>query len=311
MTDPSWTDHGLTAVEHRPLSDLLESADRLRVEKADRAVDLCAIVNARSGRCGEDCAFCAQSARYQTGATVTPLASRETLLKACHTARQQGAARVGIVTSGEALPPRDFERLLEDIAFLKEESPVTLCASIGVLDRARAEALRDAGLCRVHHNLETAPSHYDRICTTHPISKRLGTLDAAKEAGLELCAGGLFGIGESWDQRRELVSTLAAFEPESVPLNFLIPIPGTPLAHMPTLPPEEILRIIALFRIGFPKSDIRVCGGRAHLGDQMVNMFRAGANGMMIGTYLTTSGLDVEKDHIFLQSIGLHPTSPR
>jgi biotin synthase len=221
-------------------------------------------------------------------------------------AEAMGSRRFSIVTSGKALTEKEFEEVIQAVRVVKKETGLTPCASLGMLSQGRAHRLKEAGLSRFHHNLETAASFFPLICTTHQYEEDLDTLRSAKGAGLEVCSGGIFGLGESPEQRLELAFTLREMEVDSVALNFLNPIPGTPLEGVHTLPPLEILKFVALFRFIMPDRDIRVCGGREFgLRDLHPLIFWAGANGIMIGNYLTTMGRDHQADFQMIEDLGL------
>ncbi len=266
----------------------------------------CGIINAKSGRCPENCAFCAQSAHYRTGSPVYPLADADTLLRRAEELAAAGALRYGIVTSGTALSEKDLDSLCVAVERIVREVGIHVCGSLGQLTPERARRLREAGMTRYHHNLETAASHFSAICSTHAYEEDLDTVRIARAAGLRVCSGGILGLGESRAQRVELAQTLAGLDVNSIPLNFLNAIAGTPLEKMPPLPPMEALRSIALFRLMHPTRDILVCGGRAHvLGNWQSWIFAAGANGMMTGNYLTTAGNAFDGDNAMLATLGL------
>jgi biotin synthase len=275
------------------LGRLLDRADRIRTGTFGARVGLCAIVNAKSGICGEDCAFCAQS--IHAGGAVVPihgLLPVRTMVDHAVRAEKNGAKSFSIVTAGRRIASEtelgDIEAALRGIA---EKTRLRRCASLGFMDEVRLRRLRRAGLQRYHHNLETSRSHFPSICTTHTFDQKLATLRAAKAAGLSVCSGGIFGVGETPDQRVELADTLRQLEVDAVPINFLDARPGTPLASQPRLLPEECLATIAVFRLMLPTAEITVMGGRdAQLGAMRPTIFRAGANATIVGDYLTAHG---------------------
>jgi len=276
---------------------LLASARSIRIQRLGRTVSLCAIVNAKSGRCSENCAFCAQSAHHETDSPVYPFMSPARIAQAAETMLHMGARRFGIVTSGLSLSEDDFKRLLESVhavAALGMEAD----ASCGVLNREQLAALKKAGLKAYHHNLETARSFFPQICTTHDYERDVQTVSDALAVGLYVCSGGIFGLGESWSQRAELALTLRELGVDSVPMNFLLPIKGTPMGTRTPLSSEEALKIIALFRFLLPDAHIRICGGRQIVFGRKSGILplEAGASGLMIGDYLTTKGLDANAD---------------
>jgi biotin synthase len=279
------------------LDALLAAARAIRVKRLGRKVSLCAIVNAKSGRCSENCAFCAQSAHFDTGAPVHPFMAPEEVAQAARAMRDMGARRFGIVTSGLTPSGQDYARLLESVravAALGMEAD----ASCGVLTRGQLDELKAAGLKAYHHNLETARSFFPQICTTHSYEEDVQAVRDAVAAGLYVCSGGIFGLGESWSQRAELAVTLRELHVPSVPVNFLSPIPGTPMGARAPMEPCEALKIVALLRFILPDSHIRICGGRQTVFGQARGLepLDAGASGLMIGDYLTTRGLDAAAD---------------
>jgi biotin synthase len=285
---------------------LFHGACRIRDHYNGHGVKLCAIVNAKSGRCPEDCAFCAQAALHKTQIDDYPLMEPRQILHKAQEAEAMGARRFSIVTSGKVLQEKELEKVAQALRLIKAETGLALCASLGMMAPGTAHLLREAGLNCYHHNLETAPSFFPQICTTHRYEEDLDTLRSAKAQGLEVCSGGIFGLGESPEQRVELAIQLREMEVGSVALNFLNPIPGTPLEKASSLPPLEILRSVALFRFILPDKDIRICGGReSGLRDLHPFVFWAGANGIMIGNYLTTQGRDYRADLQMIQDLKL------
>jgi len=279
------------------LSELLVSAAVVRKAYLGRTVSLCAIVNAKSGRCSENCAFCAQSAHFATNAPVHPFLEPAEIERAARAMRDMGARRFGIVTSGLSPSGADFDRLLESVRAVAALG-MQADASCGVLTREQLTRLREAGLRAYHHNLETARSFFPSICTTHDYEEDVAAVRDALAEGLYVCSGGIFGLGESWEQRAELALTLRELGVQSVPVNFLHPIPGTPMESRTPLSPEEALKIVALLRFILPHAHVRICGGRQTVFGQSRGLepLQAGASGLMIGDYLTTRGLDAQAD---------------
>jgi biotin synthase len=290
------------------LPELLFHTDRIRKHFKGNKIDLCAVINAKSGRCSENCKFCAQSSHYRTKVKTYPLLKKNKIISSARDAKSTGAKRFGVVTSGKTIfSEKEWHKILETISELSKnkKTPVT-CASLGSLDYKKARRLKKAGLKRYHHNLETAESFFKKICATHTFKERLKTISNAQKAGLEICCGGIFGLGETKKQRLELAFTIKKLNVDSVPLNFLTPAPGTPLEKQKPLPPLEILKTIAIFRMILPDKDIRVCGGReTNLRATESLMFWAGANATMIGNYLTTRGHDPEYDLQMIKDLGL------
>lgn len=297
--------------DEEQLPELLEQAHRIRTRFSGRTVSLCAIVNARSGRCSEDCSFCAQSSHHRTRAPEYPLLSPEEIGEAARRAAANGARRFGIVASGKFVGSEDFEgylravRLVAEVGLLPDISP-------GILTREQLLALKGAGLFGYHHNLETSAAHFPQVCTTHSYEEDVQAVQDAMECGLYVCCGGIFGIGESWDDRVELALLLRELGVPSVPVNFLTPIPGTPLEHRETLRPAEALKIVALYRFLLPDRAIRICGGRlAVFGEEgKARLLHSGADGVMVGDYLTTKGGEVRSDLRDIERAGLLVEQP-
>ena len=289
---------GILQASGAKLTAILAGAHRIRERFFDNRIELCSIINAKSGRCAENCAFCAQSGHHRADVPVYPLKSREDIVQGAHQAQADGSHCYGIVTSGTRVQPgEELDRILSAIRQIRSETTIEPSASLGLLNEETARALADAGCVTYHHNLETARSFFPSICTTHDYEEDVQTVRLAKAAGMKVCCGGIFGLGESLEQRVEMAFTIRDLEVDSVPLNFLNPIAGTPLEGAKNLTPLDCLRIIALFRHLLPDRRISVCGGREpNLRDFQSWIFMAGASGTMIGNYLTTSGRDREAD---------------
>ncbi|MFH1060888.1 MAG: biotin synthase BioB [Pseudomonadota bacterium] len=307
LTDLDLAARLLQPADLAELGDLIAQASRARQAASGHGVEFCAIVNARSGRCSEDCAFCAQSAHHQTTAEIYPLLPAAEIVARARAAAAAGAMRFGIVTSGRGCPSgRAFGEICRAIEQIRAEGLISPCASLGLLTPDQAQGLAAAGLTRYHHNLEAGPSYFPRICTSHAFADRVDTVRAAQAAGLEVCVGGIVGLGETPRQRAELALATAALNPESVPLNFLNPIPGTRLGHLRPLTPLEALAAVAVFRLMLPSARIRTCGGRQQvLGNLAPLMYLAGADATMIGNYLTTEGRQPADDINDLAALGL------
>jgi biotin synthase len=293
---------------HMPLDRLMAQADALRRERFGRRIDLCAIINAKSGNCAMDCAFCSQSRHSATGVDVFPLLAPGLLKERLLALAALPVAHIGIVTSGVTLDDREFDAICTLLAELPESLLPRVCFSLGALSAERAKRLRDAGVLRYHHNLETARERYRDICTTQTWDGRRRTVESVLASGLQACTGGLFGMGETPDDRIAFAFSLKEIGVRNVPLNFLNAHPATRLADRPRLPAEEALRIIALFRHVLPEATLRICGGRqVVLGDRQEEVFAAGANALMVGDYLTTLGSAVEDDLAMMRRQGLEP----
>ena len=292
---------------------LLAMADRIRQRFNGDEVDVCAIVNARSGRCPENCKFCAQSAHYHTGVTEYPLLSVEELVAAAKKAKAAGAVRFSIVTSGRGQSKADdFENILQALIRIKEEVGIEICTSLGILTPEQAIKLKEVGVTRYHANIETAPSHFPDICSTHSYEDKMSTIQAAKEAGIRVCSGGILGLNETPEQRVEMAFELKRLNIDSIPLNLLNQIEGTPFQNNKSLTPLEILRAFAVFRFILPKALIRTAGGReVNLRDLQALALNGGMNGIMVGGYLTTGGRRPEDDKTMLKDLGRPLTKPQ
>ena len=289
-----------------PDAELFSRAARLREAATGTSVQLCAIINIRSGHCGMDCHFCAQSRHNPAPQAAFPLLADEELRARILALAASPVRRIGLVASGAALDDEDFERVLRVVGSLPDTVRGRLCASFGRLDAARLARLLASGITRYHHNLETSERYYPHICSTQRWEQRRDTARRALEAGLSLCCGGIFGLGESWEDRISLAFTLRGLGVGHVPLNFLHPQPGTPLAGKAPLSAREALRIIALFRHVLPSGTLRVCGGRPLvLGQRQGEMFAAGSNALMTGDYLTTSGEALQHDLALIAGNGM------
>lgn len=255
---------------------------------------LCSIINAKSGRCMENCAFCAQSAHHQSAPPVYPLKTRQEIVDGARQAQEEGSHCYGIVTSGTRPEAgREFDTILAAITEIRDRFDIEPSASLGLLTEDQAQSLADAGCVTYHHNLETARSFFPQICTTHDYEEDVNTVRLAKASGMKVCCGGIFGLGESNEQRMELAETLRELDVDSVPLNFLNPIQGTPLEKHRSISPLDCVRAVSMFRYFLPAKPISVCGGReTNLRELQSWIFMSGASGTMVGNYLTTSGRD-------------------
>ena len=275
------------------LEELLARANAVRHAVHGAEVSLCGIVNAKSGHCPENCGFCSQSAHFdEATAPEYPLMTARQIAEQAKTAEQAGAREFSIVTSGTRVAKEEELQTIEAaVKLIREESGVEPCASLGLMHKPELERLKAAGLMHYHHNLETARSHFDQVCTTHTYDEQLDTIKAARDLGFQVCSGGILGMGETPDQRVEFAETIRDLGIHCVPVNFLNPRPGTPMEHVKAITPEECLAALAVFRLMMPAAHIFVMGGReVNLGELQHRIFEAGADGTMVGNYLTSAG---------------------
>jgi biotin synthase len=293
--------------DHAAIEALVERAWRARKERFSDSTDMCSLVNAKSGGCAEDCGFCAQSRFAEAETPMHAMMDPEQILEHAKAAEAAGAHRFCMVTQGQGLSKRDFEKILEGAKLVAEKTNLKRCASIGHMSPARAKALKDAGIQRVHHNVETAESYYDEVSTTVRYEGRLRTIQAVREAGLETCVGGILNLGETREQRVEMAFELAAIDPTSVPINLLNPRPGTKFGDREHIDPWEAVKWVAIFRLILPEALFRLCGGRVeNLGELQPLAVKAGLNGVMMGNFLTTLGSSPEEDRAMFEGLGLN-----
>jgi len=296
----------LASAQNADLVDLFAASNRIREHFRRNGVDICSIVNAKSGACSEDCRYCAQSSHYSTDAPVYPLIDVDRMAEAARGAKENGARRFCIVTSGRGIDDAaDLRTIARGVERVRDIG-LSPCATLGTLSGDQLRYLKDAGLHRYHHNIETSREYFPKVCTTHSYDERIDLLVQARSIGLSACSGGILGMGESMTDRVSMAFALRDLDVDSVPINFLMPVPGTPLASITRITPLEALHSIALFRIILPGKEIRICGGRGSaLGDLHPLIFLAGADGFMIGNYLTRTGLDPGDDLAILAGLGL------
>lgn len=284
----------------------LEDLLKLSSKYVKDTVEFCSIVNARNGKCSQNCRYCAQSSHYRTDIESYPLIPVEDVIKAAEESRENKADRFAIVTSGKTPDEEDFDKILEMIKALNKVEGIKSCASIGILNEEQAKALADAGLKRFHHNINTSESYYPSVCTTHSWQDRLNTCKLVKKYGMELCCGVILGMGETVEQRIEMAMELAEIQPDSIPINILMPIPETPFEnYYDKIDEENILRTLAVFKIANPNAILRFCGGRMRLSEEnQEKALKSCVEGILIGNYLTTLGREPHEDIETVKKLG-------
>jgi len=296
-------------LDREELEYLFEGTNKIREAFKDKDVKICSIVNAKSGKCPEDCGFCGQSSKFQTDSPEYGLMDPQQILTAAKEAEAFGSNEFSIVASGTAIENRqELDTLIEAIKLIKAETNLETCCSLGLMSVEHLKELKAAGLDRLHHNLETAQSHFDKIVSTHTYEQEVTAVRNAQEVGLQVCVGGIFGMGETYDQRVEMAFDIRDLKTQSFPINFLKPVEGTQLEDLDYMDTYEALRTIALLRLVLPKMDLFVCGGREEvLEGNQEKLFAAGANGILGGNYLTTKGQDPTRDIEMIEGLGLKP----
>ena len=287
-----------------PLEKLIAGANEVRKQYVGTKLELCSILNARSGLCTEDCKFCAQSARHYTDVSTYPLKEKKEIVQAAQNAKAIGAQKFGIVTSGNRLTNREVNLVAQAVSQIKDKVGIDVCGSLGAMEKSQLHLLKKAGLSRYHHNIETSRRFYPEIVSTHSFDERIATINAARETGLEVCSGGIIGMGETWHDRIDMAYTLKELDVDSIPINILIPIKGTPLESARPMSVDDAIRTICIFRIILKDKIIKIAAGReATFKDSQVSGFLAGANGMLIGGYLTVGGAGLEADYALVEQV--------
>ncbi len=286
------------------LDELRKYADEIREHFCGNKFDLCSIINAKSGKCSEDCKYCAQSAHYNTKVEEYNLLDEDTIINAAKENKNKGVLRFSIVTSGRKPTKSDLEKICKIIKRIKTDTGLEVCASLGLLDKDDLTKLKEAGLTRIHNNLESSEKFFKTVCSTHTTHDKIRTIKYAQELGLEICSGGISGLGENWEDRIDLALTLRDLNVMSIPLNFLCTIKGTPYENNELLTPDEILRICAIFRFINPISFIRLAGGRYLTKDSGEKCLKSGINSLITGDMLTTTGATINSDIKMAESMG-------
>ena len=286
------------------LDELTRGADLLRAHFSGDQVDLCTIINGRSGLCGENCKFCTQSTHHHTSCEVYELLETDVILREALSNEKEGVNRFAIVTSGRGPSDSDFEKIVDTYKVLREKCRLELCTSLGFLTLEQFKRLREAGVERYHNNIETSRRYFSEICTSHSFDDKIENIKRAKQAGLAVCSGGIIGMGENWDDRIDMAVTLSELGIDSIPINSLMPIPGTPLGHLPRLTEDEILRTVAIFKYINPTAGIRLAAGRSLMDKNGRKAFLSGASATITGNMLTTCGSTIKMDKEMLADMG-------
>ena len=289
--------------EH-PLEELCECADQIRRHFCSNQFDICTIINGKSGRCSENCRFCAQSAHNHTCASEYPLLPDEEMIQQAESNHGQGVLRYSIVTSGKKLSDGEVDAMCRVVEKIRRDVGISVCVSFGLLNEQQFRKLKAAGVTRVHNNLETSRKNFSNICTTHTFDDKIQAIRAAQAAGLSVCSGGIMGLGETPEDRIDMAFTLRDLGVKSVPVNMLNPIPGTPFEHNQKLTEKDMRRIVAVYRFILPSASIRLAGGRGLLSDKGKSCFTSGANAVISGDMLTTAGITVKTDMELLNELG-------
>lgn len=297
-------DEAMALGQQTDSTELFQAADELRRKLHNNRLDLCSIVNAKSGKCSEDCKFCAQSSHYHVEVASYEVVDREKAVSLAKENEQHGVQRFSLVTAGRTVVEKNLEEFSNIYRQLQQETNLSFCASMGFLTREKARRLKEMGVTRYHCNLETSRSYFPRVCSTHTWDEKVATIRIAQDAGLDVCSGGIIGMGESFAQRLELAFELRELHILSIPLNILTPIKDTPFAGLKPLSVADVLTCIAMFRFINPRAIIRLAGGRNLLGDEQQRCFTSGANGSIVGNYLTTSGKGLVEDIEMFRALG-------
>ncbi|URZ08130.1 biotin synthase BioB [Clostridium felsineum] len=296
-------EEALTLVDEK-LEDLCSAANEIRKHYCGNTFDICTIINGKSGKCSENCKFCAQSSFYNTDINTYSLLDSEEVLKAAKYSDDKGVLRYSIVTSGKRLSDEEVDKVCDSVRKIKENTNISVCGSFGLLNKEQYAKLRKAGVTRVHNNLETSKSNFKNVCTTHTYEEKIRAINEAKKAGLNLCSGGIMGLSETMEDRIEMAIDIRNLGIRSIPVNMLNPIKGTPYENNKKLTNDDMCRIVAIFRFLVPNASIRLAGGRGLLPDKGRKCFLSGANAVISGDMLTTSGISIETDMKMIKELG-------
>ncbi|MGN1481716.1 biotin synthase BioB [Porcipelethomonas sp.] len=288
-------------------NELCSAANEIRKKFCSDDFDICTIINGKSGKCSENCKFCAQSSFYHTGAGEYPLLDTESIVKEARYNASQGILRFSIVTSGRKLNEKEIDIMCDTVREIHKNTNISVCVSFGLLNEEQYRKLKDAGVSRVHNNIETSGNNFKNICTTHTFDDKINAINAAKRAGLNVCSGGIMGLGETNEDRTDMAFTLKELNIKSVPLNMLNPIAGTPFENNKKLTEKDMCRICAVYRFILPDASIRLAGGRGLMTEKGKECFQSGANAAISGDMLTTSGITIETDMKMIQELNYKP----
>ncbi len=300
-------EEALFLAKEAPLKELTEAANEIRKHFCEDKFDICTIINGKSGKCSENCKFCAQSSFYDTHIKEYSLLNSKAIVKEAKYNDERGVLRFSIVTSGRKLSDKEIDSVCESIKEINKNTSVSVCGSFGLLSEEQYKKLKEAGLTRVHNNLETSRKNFKNICTTHTFDEKVQAIKNAKNAGLNICSGGIMGLGETMEDRIDMALELRELGVLSIPVNILNPIKGTPFENNKLLTNDEICRIVAVYRFLIPRGAIRLAGGRGLLVDKGESCFLSGANAAISGDMLTTSGITIKEDMNLLKKIGYKP----
>lgn len=300
-------EEALFLAKEAPLKELTEAANEIRKHFCEDKFDICTIINGKSGKCSENCKFCAQSSFYDTHIKEYSLLNSKAIVKEAKYNDERGVLRFSIVTSGRKLSDKEIDSVCESIKEISKNTSVSVCGSFGLLSEEQYKKLKEAGLTRVHNNLETSRKNFKNICTTHTFDEKVQAIKNAKNAGLNICSGGIMGLGETMEDRIDMALELRELGGLSIPVNILNPIKGTPFENNKLLTNDEICRIVAVYRFLIPNGAIRLAGGRGLLQDKGESCFLSGANAAISGDMLTTSGITIKEDMNLLNKIGYKP----
>ena len=287
--------------------ELCSAANEIREKFCSNNFDICTIVNGKSGKCSENCKFCSQSSFYHTCAGEYPLLDKESIVKEAMNNAEQGMLRFSIVTSGRRLNDKEVDIMCDVIREIRKNTDISICASFGLLNEEQYRKLKDAGVARIHNNIETSENNFQNVCTTHTFSDKINAIKAAQKAGLDICSGGIMGLGENNEDRVDMAFTLRELNVKSIPVNMLNPIPGTPFENNKKLTEKDMCRICAVYRFILPDAFIRLAGGRGLMENKGRDCFLSGANAAISGNMLTTSGITFETDLALLKELNFNP----